>query len=917
MNYLRPSSIIIDIYRIIQDYPEAGRWAIELRFLPKPIHSEWVLLNDIEDKVSDIDRAIINYNIKKKKDAYISMVIHDFEKVTAKLKRVQEENKTSTKKKKPREITLDKIQGDSETTSDFTLALVVDIDNTKIHDTKIIEDEGEAFEASKRAWDELKPKLQKLGFLPRWVLYTGGGLQLWFVSDKLEPISVIDRASRVLPNVMNGVDGVKGLLSEGFKADNIFDPARIVRVPLTHNYKYSTIIRTKEGGKRIAPLPVKGRVIEFNDVRISLTEFLDRLEAYAKEKGIPLEKPQHKRFLELASKRYEVTSSNFEDLAERLFQELKPWWEKANERKWSRHHLTMGIVTYILRNTNLTPDDLIGAEASPGLWELVFAKLVEAGLEDPDDWKNRASTIKDAYKKIEGGKKVATKAYLQKYIEGLSEEDAVQILLSVKKALLPYIKAVDVKRISKYDAKPYDEGEDVPKAWEEVDEDRRKATGIWYIDVLALETADSLYFDDLPKPGVFFRKRGDKLKFNEALYQSFLTWLGVKEEEPVDRVELIDILVEKFGLDVEDLKAIYYRKIFNLLKPEGMRTPKCIQEFLLELATEGNLPEDKVCHLAHWIKFYARPLRHSTTSVLLKGRGKPVDMRLAIWAKVVEFFAEDDEVAEELIITFKKAYEEAVPPFPCIGAKTCPFYPDHRACPFIVPKRKEVLPVSIVDVQLHGSDGIVVLVGGPTEVTAFTLEGKVEWIKTTKKTVKYPIAEWFLDRFAKEYLTLPEAPSWWDPEEVTEILKSRARVVKSQFDKFEDYLEQFIEWLQKENSRRGILPYEKADENHLFIKGEWIGIPPGFAREFYSGELLIGGPTFRRMLEQKLGKDYRKAPVKIYLNTGLKDRRNCYFVSVEWFRKYIGEPNVQEVTSEGDVSFDGLTYDDEDEGMVE
>ena len=909
---MKPSKVIIDIYRVIQDHNNAGRWAIELRFLPSPISSEWILLNDIEDKASEIDKALAKYNIMKKKDAYISMAIHDFEKVTAKLERIQkeEEEKAEEKGKKPRRVTLDKIQGDAKTTSGFTLALVADIDNTKIHDTKIIENEEEVFEAAKREWESIRPKIQAtFGALPRWVLFTGGGLQLWFVGEEPEPISVIDRASKIIPTLLN-----ETILSENFKADNIFDPARIVRAPLTINHKYKTIIKSEDGTERIVPTQVKGRVIEFNDVRVSLTDLLDRLETYAKENGISLEKPVKRKFLELASKRYEVTSSNFEALAERLFTELRPWWEKAKEKSWSRHHLTMGIVTYILRNTNLTAEQLLGSEDSPGLWELVFAKLVKAELEDPDDWKNRASTIRDAYKKIEAGAKVATKAYLRKYIEGLSEEDAVQILLSVKRALLPYLKAVNVKRISKYDARPYED--DAPKTWEEVDEDRKKAVGIWYIDALALETANNLYFEDLPKPGVFFRKGEKKLKFNEALYRSFLDWLGVKEEEPISRTELIDLLVEKFGLDVEDLKAIYYRKILNLLKPEGMRTPKCIEEFLLELATEGNLPEDKVRHLAHWVKFYAKPLRHSTTSVLLKGRGRPVDMRLAIWAKVVEFFAEDDEVAEELITIFKKAYKEAEPPFPCIGAESCPFYPDHKACPFIVPKRKEILPVSIVDVQLHGSDGIVVLVGGKEEITAFTLEGKVEWEKHTTKNVKYPVAEWFLDRFAKEYLNIPEAPSWWDPEEVTGILKSRARVVKSQFDKFEDYLEQFIEWLQKENSRRGILPYEKADENHLFIKGRWIGIPPGFAREFYSGELLIGGPTFRRMLEAKLGKDYQKRPTKINLNSGERNQRPCYFVSIKWFRKYIGEPNVQEVTSEGDVSFEGLTYD-EDEGVVE
>jgi hypothetical protein len=164
MTELRPSSIIVDVYKVIQDHPDAGHWAIELRFLPKPIYSEWVLLSDIEDKASEIDKILTKYNIMKRKDAYISMAIHDFEKVAAKLKRLQEEQqkKADETGKKARKVTLEKVQGDAETTSGFTLALVVDIDNENIHKTKVIESEEEAFKASRKEWEHIKPKVQEV-----------------------------------------------------------------------------------------------------------------------------------------------------------------------------------------------------------------------------------------------------------------------------------------------------------------------------------------------------------------------------------------------------------------------------------------------------------------------------------------------------------------------------------------------------------------------------------------------------------------------------------------------------------------------------------------------------------------------------------------------------------------------------------
>lgn len=909
--FRKPSDIVIDIYKVIQDHPEAGRLAIEFRFYPYPT-SEWILLNDIEDKAREIDKVLFKNNILGKKEAYISMAIHEFDEVKKKLEKLQDlENVRAQKEgRQLKKITLRHVQGEATgkihtTVSSYTLTLVIDIDVKEIHDSKIVESEEKALELAKRAWEALKPKLEELGIKPRYVFFTGGGIQLWFVAPGPEDISIIDKAAEIVPPVLNS------LLPEDYSVDNIFDKARIVRVPLTVNYKYKT-----PDGK---PLEIRGRLLEFNDVRTHLGEVLEKLEAYAKEHKIPLGSTSRKgRKFKSTPGRYEVKKENFEDLAKRLVDELAPWIKKIKERGGSRHHLVNAIVAYIARNTNLTEEDLLGKDQEDGthvvgLWELVYSKLVELGLEDPGDWSNRYHTIKDVYEKLQAGTHLGTRAYLLKYLN-VSEEEAIEILRSVKRALLPYLSPVNVQVISKFEAKPYP-SEEAPTEWGDVDENRQKAVGIWYVDVLALETADYVYFEDLPKPGVFFvlkkTESGVVEQFNSALWYSFLNFLDIKVGEPIEREELWNLLLRKFDIKDYELRAIYFRKILYLLTPEGMRRPKCIEEFLRELADEGFLPEDKVRHLAHWIKFYAKPLRHSTTSIMLRARGKPVDMRMAVWAKVVEFFAEDEETAQELIETFKEAYDQAEPPFPCFGTRECPFFKEHKGCPFIAPKKYEILAVSLVDVQLHGSDGIVIIVGSEEGTKKFVHKGKVEWKQESKNKIKYPMAEWFLDEYSKEFLGLPEAPPW-SREEVTRVLMSRARVVKSQLNEFDEYFEHFIDWLRSENAR-GILSYEKADSSHIFIKGNMIGIPPRLAEDFYRNELGISGRKFKEMLIRELGSYWLgKKAAWIKLSSGQHNGVNCYFISLDWFKKVIGAPNLRDVEAEGDIGSSGFNYEEEE-----
>ncbi|WP_367883156.1 hypothetical protein [Thermococcus peptonophilus] len=112
--------------------------------------------------------------------------------------------------------------------------------------------------------------------------------------------------------------------------------------------------------------------------------------------------------------RYVVKKEELETLALNLADELIPWFKKVKERGGSWHHLVNAIGAYVVRNTNLSLEDLIGKDNPDGthvvgLWEIVFQRLVEKSAEDPGDWVNRRNTIKDVYEKHIAGKPLGTR----------------------------------------------------------------------------------------------------------------------------------------------------------------------------------------------------------------------------------------------------------------------------------------------------------------------------------------------------------------------------------------------------------------------------------------------------------------------------------------------------------------------------
>ncbi|WP_054840730.1 hypothetical protein [Thermococcus peptonophilus] len=81
----------------------------------------------------------------------------------------------------------------------------------------------------------------------------------------------------------------------------------------------------------------------------------------------------------------------------------------------------------------------------------------------------------------------------------MSDEEVVEILMAVRRALLPFLKEVKKVDSSGFGVAPYKKT--APRSWDEVDEDRKRATGRWYVWKLAFNTAEYLFTDELPQGG--------------------------------------------------------------------------------------------------------------------------------------------------------------------------------------------------------------------------------------------------------------------------------------------------------------------------------------------------------------------------------------------------------------------------------
>lgn len=244
-----PFDVVLDLYE-----PYETAWdtlAVEMRFLRgRAIHSEWLILDDLEDRRKEFYKYLKTYNLIAHYDAYISANAHVWDAV---------------KEKARKRGSLD-VKGDENTVYPYVAGLTWDIDLTALH--------SGAQDWRQAIRDFLEKKLptvfKEIGLYPRYILVTGGGVQVRWKADDLYPISVLDRME-ALNDVLNA------FLLPDAKSDNIFDPPRIVRVPGSFNWKYGE--------------PRKGAIAYKNlEEETNLEYLLQVLEGLGRDLGVVVEK---------------------------------------------------------------------------------------------------------------------------------------------------------------------------------------------------------------------------------------------------------------------------------------------------------------------------------------------------------------------------------------------------------------------------------------------------------------------------------------------------------------------------------------------------------------------------------------------------------------------------------------------------
>lgn len=249
---MRVFDIVKDLYEPFETVNEP--LTAELRFInEKSVRSEWMFLDDLEFRRARFTKIVNVFNRLARYDAYISANAHRWEAVDAKAREAG---------------TLD-VKGDKTTVYPYIAGLTWDIDITALHSGA----STDWFAELKRFLErKFNPFLKELGLTPRYVLFTGGGLQVRWKADDLYPISLLDRME-ALNDVLNAF-----LEPEG-KSDNIFDPPRITRIPGTWNWKYVE--------------PRQGLLLDSNlEEETNLEDLLKVLEFEARELG--LKTPSHR-----------------------------------------------------------------------------------------------------------------------------------------------------------------------------------------------------------------------------------------------------------------------------------------------------------------------------------------------------------------------------------------------------------------------------------------------------------------------------------------------------------------------------------------------------------------------------------------------------------------------------------------------
>ena len=272
-DYFAASALVLeDLYEQYQYADEDP--LLEVRFLGKVKFSRYLRITNLDDELWDkYHDMLLMHNFYRRLNAYTSNAVHVAEKIYEKLSMKQQLDREAGRK--PRQS----VQGDRGTVYPKLATLTWDIDINALHANKTVESREQALGIARELWDEkLLPFFERhAGINPRFVLFTGGGLQLRFKAENMHDITILREFERLLPAI-NGIVGPEGT------ADNIFDPARIVRAPFTFNWGY----KTHDGA--VIPLMGDGIKKYDEDSEIDFIELAKALDEYANEHGINLKR---------------------------------------------------------------------------------------------------------------------------------------------------------------------------------------------------------------------------------------------------------------------------------------------------------------------------------------------------------------------------------------------------------------------------------------------------------------------------------------------------------------------------------------------------------------------------------------------------------------------------------------------------
>ncbi len=897
----------IDFLRDLYSDLQPGE-AVEIRTLLKGerktiINSWWITKETFEDeKEASKFLTFVSLQSLQKYNIYMSISIHSLQKL--------EEKCLKQNKKWPN------VKGTNDTAQSLKI-LPIDIDleieNVVSHADHKIYDKEKVKELCKEICEKI---VKNSPIRPRYVIYTGGGLQILFVAPPGKRYS-----TNLLRRFKNVVSDYIKRISSDLKLDvdtSIYAPGKLIRLPYTINWNY-----TDPDGKI---LKIRGEILYKGEEYQDLEEVIKTLK---KPEMVPKYKVKNK----------EALAHNLKMELEQVWEDLMNW--KRTHPDLSRQHVSVAIVGFLARNLNMPPKDL------EEVWEQVIDYLISKGLEDPRDKGQRISIVEQTFRKLEEGKPIATRKYLVDHFTNVFQRELPpdeiekrvdEIFGHVKRAISPF--RVGVKRIGRAPRKPPYRKSRAPQTWSEVREEDKKEIYKHYLLECAKHLDKYILFSYLRIPSEFEYVDRQRIVVNVPLYRSFLDMLAkkVKEriqieidkdlwERPLPRDVLIEIFKDLGGFTDEDLRSFIYTGLLEAITPVGMRLPECVEYALRELFNKGDISDEDLElfeRMVLYIKYFS-PMPYLPRMEMRKdedetGISERYKEKLIKW--ILDLTVDSEERKEELLTLARKILYESEKLFPCDNPsrrfveEKCPVVQKIGGptikCPFVFPEKVEGLLRLVRDVQFHGTDGIMVLVGGGEKGEPRILVRRGERNKAIKEIIEeigHMAGRPDLLRELEKEIELGDGgrlyKTWMDM--VIDHFHQRGREVKSTLGISQEIIDRVIDFLRREN-KVGILPYKNSDgeviakADHLFLRDGWVEAPSRLVEVELLKDLEDYGirslKSLTATLQELLGPNFKKIrgsgrPLVLFEDENVRRQTPSYAFKLDWFRRYVGEPNIK------------------------